>query len=203
MHHFPGSSINEIAEKSWKNGQKWMHHFPGSLYIGKSSGQETPGKLEEWLKWACWHSCCQRYMSVAPWLRHVFFRVHCRACFCLVLFLHHHSLCLFFSITKVPKVILLVRGCMLPKTWDDGLQICVFLFLLMCMSLTLCMYLYVCKCMFMQCMQVHVLHYCQERWTHKRAIHKCTAHACACISHTHTHTQCTHDIHMHVCVDCI
>ena len=21
--------------------------------------------------------------------------------------------------------------------------------------------------------------------------------------HTHTHTQCTHDIHMHVCVDCI
>ena len=54
-----------------------------------------------------------------------FFRIHCRACFCLVLFLHHHSLCLFFSITKVPKdfshfaVVLVVNN---PMQRDEHTQ---------------------------------------------------------------------------------
>ena len=100
MQHFPGSSIKEIVEKRWKNGQTLVN---SALPAGKAIGKVAFHLEEEWLKWACWHSCCQKYMSMAPWLRHVFFSVHCRACFCLVLFLHHHSLCLSLSITKVPK----------------------------------------------------------------------------------------------------
>ena len=135
MQHMEDSSIHEIAE----------HHFPGRRL---------------WQQ-AFLTFSCQIYMSVALVLRHVFFfRVHCRACFCLVLFLHHHSLCLLFSITKVPKdfshfaVMLVVNN---PMQRDEHT-----------------------KGQYTNAMHMHV-------------------HA----FHTHTHTQCTHDIHMHVCVDCI
>ena len=47
-------------------------------------------------------SDCVRHV-LAPWLRHFFQSPLQGMCFCLVLFLHHDRMCLFFSITKVPK----------------------------------------------------------------------------------------------------
>ena len=47
-------------------------------------------------------------MSVAPWARHLFFRIHCRACCFLgepALFLHHHRLLFSFSSPRIALVV--------------------------------------------------------------------------------------------------